>query len=847
MLDGALVVYANEVGAFDSLAQDLLEDLAADLGYGLQRLRDVADLVRTTREAEEQRERLQATLDSQFDPFIVLEGVRDDEGHLIDLRYVEANTAALAYNQMSREETIGARVLDLFPGQLEGGPMKLYFEAIETGEPVILDDYSYGNERLESDRRYDIRAVRSGDGLALTWRDVTDRHAAAKRLADSERRFRLLAENSSDVVILSDSALRITWISQSVQTTFGFDPDEVIGHTAADFVHPDDVSRLTQTIAHSDDQGVAARLRYRWRCADGAYRWVESVGRPLDDDGTGRAGRVVGMRDIDAQVQAERDLAAREERYRLLAENASDVVWQIEPDGRMSWASPSVTKVLGWNPDELIGRVGMDFIHADDRGRAIANRESVLAGSTFEGEFRVLCQDGGLRWMALAVHPVNTPHGITRIVALRDVHDEVAARQRLEFALGHDQLTGLTTRQGVIDRIAYVQAQLTRWHLVGVLCVGIDALSEVNEALTHAAGDIVLTTMAARLVAAAGHPDLVGRGSGDEFIVLLTDLASGADAGAEAERIRLAVRGEIAIGDQQVFPTVCVGIATGGYGSEADQLLRDASLALRKAKNTGRDRCEFADPGLALEAQHRLTVEAEIRDGLRDDEIVAYFQPIVVLESGSVVGYEALARWERPSGVLLPVAFIPVAERSSLIHSIDITVMRCAVAALTQLPQDVFVSVNVTVSTLDRTAYADAVLAACAEAGVDAGRLHIEVTETMLLNPNEIVTSAIQRLAAAGVSWYIDDFGTGYASISSLRDLPVTGIKLDHSFTFAISRQEKTSFQLAQALVGLADGLELDTVAEGVETAEQAALLSSLGWKHGQGWLYGKAEPLTFA
>lgn len=845
-IDGALMVYATEHGAFDDLARNLLEDLAADLGYGIGRLRTVADLVRATDEAQAQRERLQATFDSQFDPFILLEAVRDDDGTLVDLRYVEANAAAVAYNGLPREKLIGTRLLDLYPGQLENGPLKLYFTAIETSVPVILDDYRYGNERLASDRHYDIRAMRSGDGIALTWRDVTDRHLSSQRLAESQRRYRLLAENSSDVVILSDRGMNLNWVSPSARQAFGLDPALMVGHGADEFIHPDDLPGLRSAVVRSDADGQPARVRYRWRCADGGYRWVEAAGRPIDDDGTGQPGRVVGLRDIDAQVRAEQDLATREEHYRLLAENASDVVWQISPDGGLAWTSPSVTQILGWRPEQILGQPAMDLIHADDRVRAIANREDLIAGRSHEGggEFRLRRADGSSRWMSLSVRPVPTPTGVVRIVALRDIDDEVAARQRLEFSLEHDLATGLETRRVLLTRIEFHAYHLRRGHEIGALCVGIDSLSQVNEALTHAAGDLVMTTVAARVAAAATRPDLVGRGSGDEFLVILPDLDSGSDAAEEAERIRLAVQGPMHIAGEQISPTVSIGIATGGRDVDAEQLLRDASLAMRKAKNNGRDRWEFADPGLAVEAQRRLSVENEIRRGLREGQFVPWFQPLVSLGEDDVVGYESLIRWVREGDVLLPADFLPIAERSSLINEIDAVALSQSLAVLARLPEPLFVAVNVTASTLTRMPYADMVLAALAESGADPRRLHLEITETMLLNLTRTIPEAMRRLADIGIRWYVDDFGTGYSSISHLRDLPVAGLKLDLSFTRGIGAGDRTSMQLAGALIGLANGLSLDTVAEGVETQAEADYLRTLGWRHAQGWLYGKAQPL---
>ena len=844
-IDGALMVYAAEAGAFDTLARDLLEDLAADLGYGIERLRDLESLVHATREAQEQGERLQATLDSLFDPLVLMTAVRDEDGSLTDLRYVEANAAAAAYNGVPREQMVGDTMLGLFPGLRDNGPLERYFEVIETGIPLVLDDDPYVNDLTGQPRRYDIRAAKSGDGLALTWRDVTDRYAAAQQLAESERRYRLVAENSSDVVLLADGLMNLSWVSPSAEHAFGLASDQLLGHSAAEFIHPDDLPELQLAVERSDALGEPLRVRYRWRHADGAYGWVEAIGQPVVDDGSGKAGRVVGLRDIQAQVLAEQELVAREERYRLLAENASDIVWQVAPDGTLTWVSPSVTGVLGWEPDHLLGRVALDLVHPDDTARLVVARNDVLSGNSAQGEFRIRCADTSFRWMSVTIHPVPTADGVARVAALRDIQDEMAARTELEYTLGHDQVTGLATRRVMLTRVAFLEERLSATTpALGLLCIGIDSLATINAALTYAAGDLVLTTIATRIAAVARHPDLVGRGSGDEFLMLLPNLTSAADAVAIAEQVRLAVHGTVTVAGQPILPTVSVGISTGDRDSEPEQLLRDAGLALRQAKNNGRDRCEFADPHLVEEAQQRIALEAGIRDGLRDGQFVPWFQPIMSFDTGRLAGYEALVRWVRDDTVIEPAGFLPVAEQSTLVHDMDIAVLRQAVTALAGLPAPIYLAVNASTSTLTRTPYADIVIAALDEAGIDPARLHLEVTETALLALTDPIVAAIEALARVGVKWYVDDFGTGYSSISHLRDLPVSGLKLDRSFTAGMGAGDDTCLRLADALVGLARGLKLDTVAEGVETDIEAALLRGQGWQHGQGWLYGKAQPL---
>ncbi len=417
----------------------------------------------------------------------------------------------------------------------------------------------------------------------------------------------------------------------------------------------------------------------------------------------------------------------------------------------------------------------------------------------------------------------------------------------LDHSQRHDAVSGLAVRSVALARIRQaLDRQPGTGSFLAVLSIGVDGLTPVNDALTHAGGDQLIAFLAGRIVRAIGEPDRVGRGTGDEFIVLLSDLTSTAEAAHMAEGILTACRAPITIGGQPIDPTVSIGIATSAVGALPDELLRDASLAMRQAKARGRNCFALLDDALATEAHTRLLFAAEIQRGLVMEEFAAWFMPIVCFESAEVTGYEALARWVRPDGIdVSPAEFLPCAERRGLIVRIDQLVLRQALEALSRLPDGLTMAVNVSAATLALPDHPQLVAEALQAAGVSPERLHLEVTETALLSVTDRIRQQMQQLAGRGVRWYVDDFGTGYSSISHLRDLPIAGLKLDRSFTCAMRAKDTKSLRLSQALVGVAEGLELDTVAEGVETIEEARLLKSQGWLRGQGWLYGEASPLA--
>ncbi len=546
------------------------------------------------------------------------------------------------------------------------------------------------------------------------------------------------------------------------------------------------------------------------------------------------------------RLAVQQKLVEAERRYRLLARHASDVVVELDSDHCIVWVSESIETRLGWRPDVLLGQRAIDLVHRNDRSQVLRAGLRLAGPGSFREDLRILCADGGWRWMVGTAHPLPGEDAGGLVLSFRDIHDQVRIRAELDHSRQLDPISGLAVRSVALDRIRSALDGLEGTDsTLAVLSIGIDGLTQVNDALTHAGGDKLIALLAARIVRAIGRPEQVGRGTGDEFIVLLSDPDAAAAATLTAERILRACRAPVSIGGQPIDPTVSIGIATARAGALPDELLRDASLAMRQAKGRSRNGFALLDDALATEAHTLLLFAAEIQRGLVMGEFAAWFMPIVAFDTGQVSGYEALARWVRPDGLeVSPAEFLPCAECRGLIVRIDLLVLRQALAALSRLPPTVTMAVNVSAATLALPEYPQLVDEALRAAGVLPERLHLEVTETALLTLTNRIGEQIQQLASSGVRWYVDDFGTGYSSISHLRDLPIAGLKLDRSFTCAMRAKDTKSLRLAQALVGVAEGLELDTVAEGVETIEEARLLTSQGWLHGQGWLYGKAAPL---
>jgi diguanylate cyclase (GGDEF)-like protein/PAS domain S-box-containing protein len=919
-------------------------------------------------------ERLQAMWDNQIDPFALLEAVRDESGALIDLRYVEANSAAISYHAITREELIGATMLHFYPGLKDNGPLADYFATVETGVPVVLDDYAYDNEVKGEPRWYDLRAVQVGDGIALTWRDVTDRHATLQELAASQAHYRLLAEHSADLVVQFTVGGEIEWVSPSVTEVLGWSPEEVLGHRGVEYAHPDDSKDVERDLASAAHLGAVSGRR-RLRLVDDTYRWFSRTIQSIVDGDGQLVGYVAGYRDVHNEVESELSLEASRAQYRLLAENASDVVFRASPSAVFEWVSPSVTSLLGWNPDDIVGRSASEFIHAEDAERLAHATVTVNAGKRAAYEARFRANDGTYRWMSVTARALLNPDGSVagRAGSWRDAQSEVLAREALQAsealfrtamdsaAIGmalaspggaflvvnpslrallgydeawfehhtldevvhpddvasvlkeraalvaahqdisqaefrlvradgvivwvrrvgvvirdadglpsmlmlqvedisaehearaqlahqafHDGLTGLHNRAWILDMLdADLRVAERSGSPVGVFFVDLDNFKVVNDSLGHSAGDHVLRQVAGRLSDAVRPGDRLGRFGGDEFIIILSDVGPIPELERLAERIVGAISQETLVEGHRTIPSASIGIAVSTRDSTPSSLIRDADAAMFRAKGAGRSRWHFFDDRMHREAVARLTVEDELHDAITRREFVVYYQPIVTMRDGVVVGHEALVRWQHPTnGLLLPAEFLQVAEDSGLIVDIGAQVLEHVMTLAGKQP-DVPgpISINVSAVELAEGHWFERFDDCLTRHRLHASRFVIEVTETSVLSTLEETHREFGALREQGAGLHLDDFGTGYSSISLLNDLPVTGLKLDARFVHQITEAASTANTLIAALGTLAGGLNLTGIAEGIETRKQARFLESHGWKLAQGYLYGRPAP----
>lgn len=443
------------------------------------------------------------------------------------------------------------------------------------------------------------------------------------------------------------------------------------------------------------------------------------------------------------------------------------------------------------------------------------------------------------------------------------------AEERLIHDASHDPLTGLPNRVLFLERLNQSIAHARRKPdaQFAVLFIDLDRFKIVNDSLGHLAGDRLITQVAGRLKTALRREDLLARPDspapdsstlarlgGDEFTILLTDISDPSDAVRVANRVKDVLRQPLAIDGQEVYTSASIGIASSASGYDsADAILRDADLAMYRAKALGKARWELFDREMHQAAMKRLALETDLRRALRDEEFVLHYQPIVSLRTNEVVGFEALVRWQKPNGELAPPGdFIEIMEDTGLIVFLGTWVLREACRAARAL-QDAFpsehprsISVNVSPRQFAQPDLAAQVRAILTETGIDPRCLRLEITEGAMIGDMDRVAGVLRELQELGVRVSIDDFGTGYSSLSYLHSLPLDLLKIDRSFVGAMARNEE-SLQIVRTIMSLAHNLGMDVVAEGPEDADQVAQLRSVGCEFGQGYYFSKPVDLASA
>ena len=572
----------------------------------------------------------------------------------------------------------------------------------------------------------------------------------------------------------------------------------------------------------------------------------------------GRAPTTISTSTLLAQLaRAQTEQAGRLE---ALLQNVSEVILVVDEAGIIHYTSSSGREVGWYQAADQVGRSCIDNVHIDDR--TTVQRLLVEArqrpGTTLKNEVRMRGSKGGYLLVAVAVTDQRSHAGIGGLVlTYRDISEHHAFEQKLRHLALHDGLTGLANRVLLQDRVTHALAVASRsGDSVALLYIDLDGFKKVNDGWGHASGDAVLQAVGATLQAQTRAGDTVARMGGDEFVILLEQLRTPADASGFASRIHQALE-EIVIDGLHIRISCSVGIAAAGefrsgeptYADcgEAEELIRRADAAMYLAKSEGCNRTRWWEESIEQEAARRDRLSAELSCAAERDELRLHYQPIVNVHDGTVCGLEALVRWQHPTdGLIPPGMFIPLAERNGAITAITqwVLLQACSDGAnlLSQRAAPLSVAVNLSAVELARPRLPEDVSRILSATGFPASLLELEITETALITNFALARSSITGLKALGVTIAIDDFGTGYSSLSYLHELPVDRVKIDKTFTDRVT--EETGASLIRGVIDLAHSLHLRVTAEGIETAPQAEALARFRCDQGQGFFHAYPVPI---
>lgn len=660
--------------------------------------------------------------------------------------------------------------------------------------------------------------------------------------AVDERIFRQITEYVRDVFWLKAPGGSMLYVSPAYEHIWGRSARSLYENPASfvDSIHPDDRDRVLRSLERQVEGGYDEE--YRIIRPDGTVRWVRDRAFPVCDE-KGRVVRLAGIaQDVTRRKKSQAEIERREQWYRTLFENTSDFISVFDGAWRRITASPSVTRLLGYRPEEL-GEDAIPLVHPDDVPRVKEVRAWLEAhpGESARTEYRLRRKDGSYAYFESVVVRLRDPAGQDAFV--------VCARDITERRLV-DPLTGLPNQNLLTHHLRMLAADRNTGVAEGCIALvllGVDRFRTVNDTIGEADADTVLVEIGRRLLAHAPSPCFVARITGDRFAVVFEQVATREEAVEAARELQQ-------VFDEPFSSRMGPLVLGAGVGMIVDppvdaapgDILRAAEEALAQAKRAGAGRLSVYEESMRRRAQKRLDLEGALHQALQGGEIITHFQPIYDLQTSRLASFEALARWQRPGeALMMPADFIPVAEESGLIRELDFAILRRACAAIVRWRatfsgcEKMAISVNLSARHFDDGKLAPEIEKVLTEAGAPTSAIHFEITESVVVSRPAHAAGVMYALGRKGLNFGLDDFGTGYASLASIHKFPFRTLKIDRSFVSSLDTPAGKP-EIVRAIVGMARSLGLRTVAEGIETQAQLEAVRELGADFGQGFFLGR-------
>ena len=694
-------------------------------------------------------------------------------------------------------------------------------------------------------------------------RRLSDHRQVDDKLRKSEARYRTVLDAAFDAIVVITPDGIVRWFNRGAERIFGHCAEEVIRQPVT-LLMPERyrdlcVAGLHRYLRTGEARVVGGTTELVGLHKDGSEFPIEMSLGETHEDGERLFTSVI--RDITERKRFEEALERLSHQHEMVLEAAGEGIFGLDRHGNVTFVNPAASHMTGWSTQELLGRPMHNLLHhTKPDGAPYPSAECPIyaaftTGTTHSRDDEVFWRKDGT---SFPVEYTSTPifensEIVGAVVTFRDITERKALEKQLHHQAFHDPLTGLPNRALFMDRLEHALTRANRrGSKVAVLFTDLDNFKVINDSLGHKAGDQLLVGVAEHLKAGLRPEDTAARLGGDEFTILVEDIASVGEVVQTAERIAKILQPPFALEEQDVVVTASIGIALNSASQEQPaDLLRHADLAMYRAKHRGKARYEVFEPSMDAKAVERLMLETGLRRALVRQQFRVYYQPIVVLDNDRVAGVEALVRWEHPQrGLLLPEAFLSVAEETGLIVRIGQWVLREASkqARIWQERYPVTPPLTISVNLSTREFFHSKLVAEVLdESEIDPASLQLEITEGALTT-NGIYSAdrTLQNLKRMGVQLAIDDFGLGYSSLSYLKRFPVDFLKIDRSFIAGLGREPNgvstKDIEIVKAMIELTHALGLRVIAEGVETSEQLARLRNMKCDFAQGNYF--SEPL---
>ncbi len=816
--------------------------------------RNITERKRIERALQDSEARYRQLFEGSTDALFVMEL----NGRRIPNKFLDVNEEACKRLGYSREELLKLGPRDINPPNHEEQIVENVTRALEHGV-CVFETTHVSKDGTTFPVEINLHPLQiSGQPVFIAnARDISERKHAEAQLAESEERFRQLAENIEEVFwITSADGNEMLYVSPAYNTIWGQSCESLYQNPRAwlTAIHPDDIERVSEQY-----KLIPARIfdqEYRVVRPDTSLVWIHDRAFPIRDE-SGNVLRVVGIaEDITLRKQAELNLMQVSEsqmaKLSSVVEQTADAIMITDPNGVIEYINPAFEAITGYGRHEAVGK--SSAMLKSGRHDNATYRElwaTLLRGDVYRDVLINRRKDGALYYEEKTISPLKDSNGVIMhyISSGKDITERMQSEERVHHLAYHDVLTNLPNRAMFMERINHATTQrINTGRRIAVLFMDLDRFKIINDTLGHAIGDNLLKAIPERLLTCVREGDTVARFGGDEFAILLENISSFDIVSQIATKLIESLERPYRVGDQELYITTSIGISLYPDDSrDASTLIKNADTAMYRAKDLGRNNYQFYSADMSARAFERLSLETSLRRALERSEFLLYFQPQVDLLSGEIIGAETLIRWQHPDlGIVSPIKFVPLLEDTGLIVPVGEWVLRSACTHARQWQstraQPFKISVNFSLRQFHDPLLAAQLSNILHETGLPPHSLEVEITESVVMQNEQTTSDNLNALKDAGIRFSIDDFGTGYSSLSYLKRFPVDALKIDRTFISDVTTDPEDA-AIVTAIIAMAHSLNLGVVAEGVETKEQLAFLREKACNTIQGFLFSAPVP----